>query len=178
MSLALRRALGEGARKMEKALARLNSHAAQPSVMPLKRSTALSTLCAGDAVDLPRLCSLHDGRAYLSRYIVQPNGRLVYAQSIRLVESLHDQYEAFRENAVIVNASACAEETCPWCGARGFASILCRRCKAELCYGRTAAGWFRCRPNCGSEGALDFGDRLMQGAVPCIPEQAPGRIAR
>ncbi len=49
----------------------------------------------GEVVDLPRLCAVHD-RYYIARYIRDSKGQITFAQTIRMVDSLREQYEGPR----------------------------------------------------------------------------------
>jgi len=132
---------------------------------------------SGAIIDLPRICAVHD-KPYASRYIRCANGRFRYAQAIRITERLCDQYEANLNDVRVMPREDCQDETCPWCGAYGFGSILCGWCRAEVCYGRTNGEHFRCRPSCGAESKLLSDNRPMRGLTPSLPNSGAGSGGR
>lgn len=103
---------------------------------------------SSDVIDLPRICAVHD-MPYIARYVRGADDWLHHAQTIQVTRHLYrTQYEA--AEGVIVDAADLDEEACAWCGARGFGSLSCGKCKAEICYGRvTIEGFVRCRDSCG-----------------------------
>jgi hypothetical protein len=128
---------------------------------------------AGTIIDLPRICAVHD-KPYASRYIRDRNGRFRYAQAIRITERLCDQYDGHLHDVRMLPREDCQDETCPWCGAYGFGSILCGACNAEICYGRSNGRYFRCRPSCGDEGLMEASQKPMRGLAPSLSASASG----
>jgi hypothetical protein len=118
-------------------------------------------------IDLPRVCAVHD-RFYVARYFRDPDGSIRFGQTFRVTELLGDQYQSGSARMAIPG-DACKDETCPWCGARGFGAVRCKRCSAEVCYGRTdAKQYFHCRTSCGSEGRMVQETREVKGIQPYI----------
>ena len=164
----------EARRVMDEALAKMRSRNAppapiidcvgEPTPLPMDR---VRKPAARVAIDLPRVCAVHD-RFYVARYFRDPNGSIRFGQTLRVTESLSDQYQAGMAGATIPG-SACREESCPWCGAHGFGAVKCGGCGAEVCYGRTdAKRHFHCRPSCGSDGTLVKKRRELKGIQPYI----------
>jgi hypothetical protein len=166
-------------RAMTEALTRLRQngglerHNAQPLV------SYEPSRASGEIIDLPRVCSVHD-RPYVARYLRDSNGLFRYAQTIRMTERLCEQYAAHVNERFTLPSGDLHEETCPWCGASGFGSVLCGRCHVEVCYGRTdARKHFHCRESCGAEGVLAFRERVMRGLLPSMrPDSAPSSGSR
>lgn len=122
---------------------------------------------AGEIVDLPRVCAVHD-RPYVARYIRNSGKKFELAQTFRIEEWQCDQYVAGKHEMRGVPASDCQEESCPWCGAHGFGAVHCEACDGQVCHGRTnrATRYFRCRDSCGSSGTLTPDKRTMCGLAP------------
>jgi hypothetical protein len=165
-------------RAMSNALARLRQSGAivqTPSAPP--PVIYAPSVANGAIIDLPRICAVHD-KPYASRYIRDRNGRFRYAQAIRITERLCDQYEANVNDVRALPQGDCQDETCPWCGAYGFGSILCGLCRTEVCYGRTNGRHFRCRPSCGEEGTLTPKPKTMRGLTPSLFNSGSGSGSR
>ena len=127
----------------------------------------------GEVIDLPRICAVHD-RPYVARYIAGKDGRFHYAQTIRVTEALYQgQYAEGVHQTLTSGAVDSTDETCPWCGGHGFASILCKKCGEEICYGRTVGRYFRCRSSCGSEGKMIYENRAHGGITPSLGQRGP-----
>jgi hypothetical protein len=149
----------------------VRSDNAQPVVLPPPSRTS------GAIIDLPRICAVHN-KPYASRYIRDAKGRFRYAQAIRITDRLCDQYEVNLNDVRVMPREDCQDETCPWCGAYGFGSILCGLCRTEICYGRTNGRYFRCRPSCGEEGTMEAAKKTMRGLSPSLPNSASGTGGR
>lgn len=120
-------------------------------------------------IELGRVCAVHD-RLYFSRYIEQMRrGGYVYGGGIRPENYVREQYRAYAANVVTLPNGSLGDEVCPWCGAEGFASILCGQCNFEVCYGRTAQRYFQCRRSCKGEGSVFENARPAQGVRPSLP---------
>jgi len=92
---------------------------------------------------------------------VRVRGQFRYAQSIRFKASLEDQYTSRMTRDATLRSDALEEEACPWCGATGFAAILCDRCDRFMCWGATANNYFRCAAPCDGRGYIT--EREMSG---------------
>jgi hypothetical protein len=125
------------------------------------------TCGVAEIVDLPRICAVHD-KPFAARYVTGDDGRYRHAQTIRVTEALYLTQYADAAQRTLVPTEAIADETCPWCGASGFGAVLCRKCRAEVCYGKTAGRFFRCRDSCGHKGSMSSEDRTHKGIVPGI----------
>ena len=128
---------------------------------------------AGEIVDLPRICALHD-RPYAARYIRDADGVFRRGPMIEVTEAIYlRQYagSGVRRLAVPAGNIRFVEETCPWCGASGVGAVLCGGCRHEICYGKMAARFFRCRPSCGWHGNMIW---TVRGAEGVMPEQTHG----
>jgi hypothetical protein len=157
--------LNNNARALERARGLLRRPALPAAEVP--------ALVLGEVIDVPRICAVHD-KPFVARYIADGCGGFHYSQSIRLKESLRDQYATHEEHSVVISSDACEEEDCAWCGAKGDGAVHCGRCHANICYGRTdAKDYFRCRPSCGSQGPLQERRWAMRGAAPFIQPRAP-----
>jgi hypothetical protein len=122
----------------------------------------------GEVIDLPRLCAVHD-RYYVARYIRDSKGQITFAQTIRMVDSLRDQYEGPRNGIKTLLTSQLHDEYCPWCGAHGYGAVKCGKCHAEVCFGRSdTKGNFRCTDRCGGHGKMVEQDWIQKGLVPGI----------
>ena len=119
----------------------------------------------GLPVDLPRKCAVH-GKPYAARYVFGDDGRFSLGSMIDVTGALYMRQYAGNQNMVIVPDADLEDETCPLCGASGFGAVLCGACKAEVCYGRTAAGYFRCHPSCTGHGVIRPVARVARGVVP------------
>jgi hypothetical protein len=119
----------------------------------------------GLLVDLPRKCGVH-GKPYAARYVFGKDGRFSLGSMIDVTGPLYLRQYAGNQNAVAVPGADLEDETCPLCGASGFGSVLCKVCKSEVCYGRTAGRYFRCHPSCGGEGVLGPVPRVHSGVTP------------
>ena len=107
----------------------------------------------GGVVDLPRVCALHD-RPYVARYVMGADGRFRHGQTIKVTRALwRGEYEG-NQNRYCVPHADIDDESCAWCGAHGRGSFLCPVCRTEVCRGRTADRYFRCRESCGYEAPL------------------------
>ena len=126
---------------------------------------ALARLVPGLPVDLPRMCAVH-GKPYAARYIFGKDGRFRLGSMIAVSEALYMRQYAGNGNAATVPGVELGDETCPLCGASGFGSVLCHVCKAEVCYGRTSANYFRCCPGCKGEGVMKPQARVQHGVTP------------
>lgn len=120
---------------------------------------------AGDVVDVPHICSVRE-EPYVARYVIGADGRYRYAQTIKVTEALFLGLYAGNPHRAVVPCEATAEETCPWCGASGFGSIRCGVCHCEICYGRTAGLFFRCRPSCPGQGNMVWISEPHEGVKP------------
>lgn len=155
--------IAESRRAISQALALLRpaparSHAPNPAVVATR---------SDDVVDLPRMCGMHN-QPYAARYVIGDDGLYRHAQTIRVTEALYLTQYADAAQRALVPTEAIADETCPWCGASGFGAVLCRKCRAEVCYGKTAGRFFRCRDSCGHKGSMTSEDRTHKGIVPGI----------
>jgi hypothetical protein len=122
----------------------------------------------GEVIDLPRICAVHD-RYYVARYIRDSKGQITFAQTIRMVESLRDQYEGSRNGIKTLSTGQLHDESCPWCGAHGYGAVKCGKCHAEVCFGRTdTKDNFRCTDRCGGGGKMVAEDRIQKGLAPAI----------
>jgi hypothetical protein len=126
---------------------------------------------AGDVIDLPRICAVHD-KPYAARYVRGNDGVFRHAQTIRVTETLGEQYTG---NGIGLSSKYWQEESCPWCGAHGSGSIQCGRCRYEICHGKTQGKFFRCRNSCGSSGNIVSEDRTQEGFKPSL--RGPGGYA-
>lgn len=143
-----------------------NRRALNEALALLKPAPPARTQAAGEIVDLPRLCGVHEGRAYAARYVRGSDGRFHHAQTIKVTEALFlGQYADSAQKAVVPGEDI-TDETCPWCGASGFGSIHCGTCGHEVCYGRTAGRFFRCRLSCGGKGNMTTDNRAHVGVAP------------
>ena len=140
-----------------------NGGPVQPVMVPERSVLAASG--PGQIVDLPRICAVHD-KAYAARYVRQHDGRFRLGCMIGVTEALYLRQYAGNGNAASVPNDDIAEETCPMCGACGHGSVLCGGCKAEVCFGRTAGRYFRCRPSCRGEGVMQRDRRNGHGVMP------------
>jgi hypothetical protein len=113
-------------------------------------------IAPGAVIWLPRVCSV-EGEGWVYSYIGEADGRFSPGEGIRMPKT---RWQLFKRNALlnVVDVGDRSHEECPWCGAscRGWAGpVLCSKCHARVCFGRTTADdYFRCHPNCGSEGQL------------------------
>jgi hypothetical protein len=110
-----------------------------------------------EVIDLPRICAVHD-RPYSSRYIHKVSGIYVYCQPIKVTRFLWEwQYQGNPEITKITEDQL-GEEICAWCGAHGPGSVICYKCRKEVCYGRcegkTDGKIGRCRLSCGGWGTI------------------------
>ena len=155
-------------RKMDLALAKVEPRRIQTQQPePAPAVARAEAPVAGEPVDVPRWCSVHDGRVYMARYVRDDNGRFRYAQSIKATETLYlGQYAESLNGTLAVPGADLSEETCPWCGASGFGSIRCGKCGKESCYGRTTGRFFRCRKSCGGQGTMVPESRAHEGIQP------------
>jgi hypothetical protein len=162
--------------KMDAALAQLR-HGTELE-QPRGRVQAPPALApkGGDIVDLPRVCAVHD-KPYAARYIAGADGRFHYSQTIRITESLYLEQYVDCSCQQHVQGNELAEEFCPWCGGHGYVAVLCSRCRAEICYGKTVGRYFRCRESCGNEGTMRSEPRMHTGVTPGLPSRG-GYTAR
>ena len=123
-------------------------------------------------VDLPRVCALHD-KPYVARYIADEAGiRFRHTQTIRVTQQLYEsQYE--EGGVCFIPACDLGEESCAWCGGHGVGSVLCGKCRKEVCYGKTVERHFRCRPSCGGEGKIVTDIRPVGGLIPSLGSDGP-----
>jgi hypothetical protein len=146
-----------------------NRRAISEALALLKPSPARSNFAevvhAAEVVDLPRVCAVHD-RPYAARYVIGQEGRYRFAQTIRVTEALFALQYADSTLRAVLPCESLADETCPWCGASGFAAVLCGRCGAEVCYGKTTGRDFRCRASCGHKSTMSSEPRTLRGVVP------------
>lgn len=151
----------DAARKVDATLARIrNSNSERKAeLLPPRREETTP-----EVVDLQRACAVHD-KPYTSRYVRGRDGRYRYAQSIRVTESLYRAQYAESER-LTVDGGFAGEETSPWCGASGYGAVRCTGCGTDVCYGKTVAGYFRCRRSCGHEGKLVSGSFKHLGMRP------------
>lgn len=154
---------GEKRRLIGDALALFRPAPVLPARTNGNGSTAI--MRAGDVVDLPRICAVHD-RPYAARYVIGADGRYRHAQTIKVTEALFLGQYAGNPHKAVVPCEATADETCPWCGASGFGSIRCGVCHCEICYGRTAGLFFRCRPSCPGQGNMVWISEPHEGVKP------------
>lgn len=156
--------IGESRRAISEAMALLRPAPARghPS-----RPSAVATAGWDGVVDLPRMCGIHN-EPYAARYVLGDDGRYRHAQTIRVTQALYLTQYADTAHRALVPTEAIADETCPWCGASGFGAVLCRRCRAEVCYGKSVGRFFRCRDSCGHKGTMSSEDRTHTGMVPGI----------
>lgn len=125
----------------------------------------------GEVVDLPRMCAVHD-RPWVARYIAGKDGRFRHAQTIKVTEAMYEsQYAESEYQQLAVCSSDLAEECCPWCGGHGVGSVRCAECGEEVCYGRTAGRYFRCRSSCGGEGDMVPEKRMQGGLTPSLSQR-------
>jgi hypothetical protein len=143
---------------------------ARPSPMSTAKVGVISP-GAGDVIDLPRICAVHD-KPYAARYVRGNDGVFRHAQTIRITETLGDQYSG---NGIGLSSKYWQEESCPWCGGHGAGGIRCGRCRYEICYGKTQGRFFRCRSSCGSSGNIVSEDRTQEGLRPSL--QGPSGYA-
>jgi hypothetical protein len=124
----------------------------------------------GDVVDLPRVCAVHD-KPYAARYVAGADGQFHYAQTIKVTEALYlEQYADSLPQRQLYGAEL-AEEFCPWCGGHGRGSVRCGSCGKEICYGKTAGRYFRCRDSCGGQGTMVAQARTHAGITPGPPHR-------
>lgn len=127
-------------------------------------------LPAGEVVWLARLCAIAD-EGWVHSYIADGQGGFRLGEGIRMPEI---RWRQFKQNAVLslVDVGDMSQEECPYCGAtcRGWdGPVLCKMCKALVCFGRTTAdGYFHCRPSCGGAGQLAGVYRQAIGFVPML----------
>lgn len=157
--------VADNRRVVEAALALLRPRGAQTRP-PMGRAVAVASVSAGDPVDLPRICAVHD-KPYAARYVMGADGRFRRGPMIEVTEPLYLRQYAGNAIRRRVPTSDIADETCPWCGASGFGAVLCTGCNFEICYGRTAGRFFRCRTSCGHAGNMAQLPRTHEGVTPC-----------
>jgi hypothetical protein len=142
-----------------------------PSSLPPARVPLAAPVAAGDVVDLPRICAVHD-RPFTARYVMGNDRRFHHTQAIQVSARLWRGQYAGNGDRVTVDPRDIAEEECPWCGAFGLA-VLCGKCRAEVCHGRTAGDYFRCRKSCGGEGRMVPEGRTHEGLRPSLGPSGP-----
>jgi hypothetical protein len=97
--------------KMDTALARLRETEQAERWIP--RSRPVLSPQAGEVLDLPRICAVHD-KPYAARYIADADGRFRYAQTIRVTEALYlEQYADSVGQTRQLQGTELAEEFCP-----------------------------------------------------------------
>jgi hypothetical protein len=152
-------------RKEKKVLERFKRNV--PDVLGLNSVNGACTCGPGDVVDLPRVCAVHD-KPYDARYIMGADGRFRHAQTIQLTRALwRGQYEG-NENRCVVDTADIDDESCAWCGAHGRGGVLCPSCNAEVCRGRMAEKYFRCRASCPGKGTAVRRSWTREGLRPEI----------
>lgn len=161
-------------KKIDFALSRIEQHC--KPIEPRKPIEVQRQVTASDVIDLPRVCAVHVGKGFMSRYVRQANGRFAYAGGIKFTPSVQEQYRAYADNTMRLPNHDLDDETCPWCGAEGFGSIWCGNCSREVCYGKTAKGIFVCA--CGARGNLVTDNRAFQGIRPSLPSARTSYGAR
>jgi hypothetical protein len=158
-------------RTMDLALATLRD--AAPTVIEAAREQPYQILPprqsrtgSGAVLDMPRVCAVHD-RLYVSRYVQSVDGFFHYGQGIRITSKSSDQYGPDMDDPGSFPSSDLDDEICPWCGASGLGAVLCLRCKADVCYGRTISDTvFHCRESCGHSGRITSQPRSIRGLRP------------
>jgi hypothetical protein len=121
---------------------------------------------AVEMVDLPRICAVHD-RPYAARYIQGTDRVFRRGPMIEVTEELYvRQYARGQRLDLPAEDIRFVEETCPWCGASGIGAVLCGGCWMEICYGKMAGRFFRCRPSCGWYGNMIWTVRRASGVMP------------
>ncbi len=154
--------VSEASRKVDEALARIRRCDVVQKVVAPERTRA------GDVVDLPRICAVHD-KPYVARYIAGRDGRFHHAQTFRVTQDLWEGQYQGNENVRPFPSGDLGDEGCPWCGAHSMGwtgPVNCTRCGAKVCFGRTAKNYFRCRPSCNEEGYLKACNVRQSGVVP------------
>jgi hypothetical protein len=153
-------------RVISEALALLTSAPVSPA-RGNRAGLPVSALQPGDVVDLARVCAVHD-KPYAARYVMGADGRYRRGPMIEVTEALFlRQYAANGVRRVVRPQQILfAEETCIWCGACGVGSVLCGGCWHEVCYGRMAGRFFRCRSSCGWQGNMIWRARNAEGVTP------------
>jgi hypothetical protein len=132
-----------------------------------KTLAAACTCSPGGVVDLPRVCAVHD-KPYVARYVMGADGRFRHGQTIKVTRALwRGQYEG-NENRCVVDSTDIDDESCAWCGAHGRGGVLCPNCNAEVCRGRMADRYFRCRESCKGKGTAVRAAWAREGLRPEI----------
>jgi len=167
--------VSKDSRKVDAALAKLRQAGAleevrRPEKLETRRGQMLAPRApiSGEVVDLPRMCAVHD-KPYVARYVMSAGGRFHYAQTIKVTQDLWSEQYQGNENARSVPSTQLGDEGCPWCGAHSvgwIGPVICSKCGAKVCFGRTARNYFRCRPSCNKEGYLRPVDGRENGLVP------------
>ena len=155
--------------KMDTALA--NLHQTEQVERWARGSPRALSPGAGEVVDLPRICAVHD-KPYAARYIADADGRFRYAQTIRVTEALYlEQYADAGGDVRLLHSHELGEEFCPWCGGHGRGSVRCGTCGKEICHGKVVGRYFRCRESCGGEGTMSPQARTHTGVTPGPPHK-------
>jgi hypothetical protein len=120
-------------------------------------SDEYAALGAVEVIDLPRICAVHE-RPYSSRYVRKVSGIYIYSQPIKVTQFLWEgQYDG-NEEIRKIPPDQLGQEICAWCGAHGHGSVICYKCRKEVCYGRcegkTDGKIGRCGPSCGGWGPI------------------------
>jgi hypothetical protein len=182
--------LADAQRMMERAKATLRQSTGAVEVKrPAAREIVAGEIIAGQIVDVPRICAVHD-KAYLASYVRGVNGLFQFSKTIKpnsLPVGAGNSGAGPEPETVKIDPDG-PEEICAWCGAgpgvvsgKRYETILCNHCEAYICTGRTKDNFFRCRKSCGASGQI--GDRWVdtKGSTRKEPDTKPatppGRLA-
>jgi hypothetical protein len=71
---------------------------------PRKPIEVQRQVTASEVIDLPRVCAWHVGKAYMSRFVRQSDGKFAYHGGIKFTPSIQEQYRGYAVVASVRSA--------------------------------------------------------------------------